>query len=233
MERVPQGGFSGVTKSPVTATGCDGGGNPSFRANGLGFIMSSHGGSWARMTAVTWKTWNPGLDNDDLTLGEVYGTLPGNDPEAINFVVRLFENPKSPIAFKGAITLERHDCVHVLLGRGLLPQDEAFVIGFTMGTSKEITSFESSLFQVITKHLYPHPYKFSDQHLIAYQLGLQKGKVARCKLPIYDYPLEEKMDMKLSELREMFDICSQDLKKIYACERLLIPEGKVSERLPN
>jgi hypothetical protein len=35
--------------------------------------------------------------------------------------------------------LEGHDCMHVILGRGLLNQDEAFVIGFTMGSARKIT----------------------------------------------------------------------------------------------
>jgi hypothetical protein len=32
--------------------------------------------------------------------------------------------------------------IHVLLGRGLLAQDEAFVIGFTMGATKAVSGFE-------------------------------------------------------------------------------------------
>ena len=82
--------------------------------------------------------WHPGIANDGLTLRQVYRTLPGSTAAEIDPLVRLFENPASPLAFRGAITLERHDCVHVLLGRGLLGQDEAFVLGFTMGAEKDV-----------------------------------------------------------------------------------------------
>lgn len=45
----------------------------------------------------------------------------------------LLENPDSPLPFAGKIDLYRHDCLHLLLERGLSVEDEAFVVGFTMG----------------------------------------------------------------------------------------------------
>lgn len=178
-----------------------------------------------------WKEWLPGLDNDNLTLGEVQKTLPGNKKEEIHFVIRLFENPSSPIAFKGAISLERHDLVHIILGRGLLPQDEAFVIGFTMGTSKTISSVEAALFQWITKHLYPPPYNFKDNHLKSFRLGLEAGKKSEAD-KIYDAPLENYKDMTLGEIRQKLGIDTESLKAIYAHEKEMLPESKESKRLP-
>lgn len=180
---------------------------------------------------VSWKDWNPGLSNQEQTLKQAHASLPGNDPEAINFIVRLFENPKSPIAFKGAISLERHDCVHILLGRGLLPQDEAFVIGYTMGTSKSLSTIEAGVFKLITKHLYPEPYKFCSDDLVAYNLGLEYGHL--CRRPkIYDFPFEDRMNSTLAEIREEFGIDIEQLRKIYACEQVLIPGSTCSKRLP-
>src|SRR5262249_2342746 len=138
-------------------------------------------------------------------LAEAEASLPGNDPDAINFIVRLFENPASPIAFKGAINLERHDCVHILLGRGLLPQDEAFVIGYTMGTSGNISEWEARLFKFVTKRLYPHPYKFSPDDLVAYNLGIQLGRHCQGGR-IYEFPFEARKDVTLEALRHELDI---------------------------
>jgi hypothetical protein len=183
------------------------------------------------MKQVSWKAWNPGLDNGNLTLGQVRATLPGNDPNAISFVVRLFENPKSPIAFKGAISLERHDCVHVLLGRGLLPQDEAFVIGYTMGTAPDISDWETAIFELITKYLYPHPYNLNDNHLIAYRIGLQAGRESAVKA-IYDMPMEEYNDKTLAELRVMAGINVELLRKCFKEEKEALPESVESGRLP-
>jgi hypothetical protein len=175
--------------------------------------------------------WNPGLDNDSLTLQEALDTLPGNDPKAIHRLVRLFENPCSPLAFKGAISLERHDCVHIMLGRGLTAQDEAFVIGFTMGTSKNISLLEVKLFQFISKHIYPPTYRFSDDNLKIFKLGLKYGK--ECQVSqIYDFPFELYKERTLGEIRDILCISTDELRAIYHMEQTLVPDSKASKRLP-
>ncbi len=182
-------------------------------------------------TSANWQDWNPGLDNDAKTLCEVYGTLPGVNPQEVSMLVRIFENPKSPFAFKGAVTLERHDCIHILLGRGLLNQDEAFVIGFTMGTSKSINTVEEAVFKLITKYLYPKHYRFTKRELNVYEMGLKRGKECRVE-KIYDFPFEEYMDWRLGDLRAHIGINKDKLRAVYRKEQKLFPEGKGSKRLP-
>jgi hypothetical protein len=177
-----------------------------------------------------WQNWLPGLKNGSKKLKTALKTMPANDQQDISGVVKLFENPKSPIALPGAVSLERHDCIHVMLGRGLLPQDEAFVIGFTMGTSKYISGFAEGLFKKAAKYLYPHPYKFNDAHLIAFELGLKYGKV--CKVnEIYEFPFEHFKDEKIGNLRRKLGINISELRKIYAVEKILLPNSKESKRL--
>jgi hypothetical protein len=183
------------------------------------------------MTEISYKDWNPGLDNGHLTLAEVRATLPANNPEEISKIVRLFENPKSPISFKGAVSLDRHDCIHILLGRGLLNQDEAFVVGFTMGTSKNITKIEEFLFKQISMRLYPKTYRFTRKHMVAYQLGLECGKAIK-GAKIYDFPFESYQNEKISNLREMLGISVEALKNAFRKERELLPDTKSSKRLP-
>lgn len=178
-----------------------------------------------------WYSWNPGLDNGDMTLREVLSSLPGNPPEDISALVRLFENPDSPIALTGAVSLERHDCIHVVLGRGLLSQDEAFVIGFTMGTSKDISVMEEAIFKNIAKFLYPKNYKFGDSDLIAYELGLETGKKSPTE-KIYEFPFEDHEDWKLSDLRKLLNIDPKRMKRVYKKEKELIPSTKESLRMP-
>ena len=59
--------------------------------------------------------------------------------EDVPLIIKLTENPKyfTSKLFTGAVDLFTHDCIHVILGRGLLPKDEAFVIGYTMGSGKK------------------------------------------------------------------------------------------------
>lgn len=179
---------------------------------------------------ISYRDWNPGLSNGDKTLREVMDTLPANNPEDISMIVRIFENPKSPIALKGAVSLERHDSIHIMLGRGLLPQDEAFVIGFTMGTSKNISRLETFLFNVISTKFYPKIYRFSRMHMKAYKLGMEYGKSCKCT-KIYEFPFEDHMSDKISDLRKRLDIDVKELKDIYRKEKELLPDRRSSNRL--
>lgn len=40
-----------------------------------------------------------------------------NTKEEIPWIVRLLENPQSPLALSGKISLFDHDCLHILLNR--------------------------------------------------------------------------------------------------------------------
>jgi hypothetical protein len=179
----------------------------------------------------TIESWNPGLDNDHLTLRQVLDTLPGNRQDEMPFMVRLFENPKSPIAFKGAINLFRHDCVHVTLGRGILPQDEAFVVGFTMGTTKSISKLKSWLFEQIGRHLYTPPYNFTESEGRAYRHGLQTGEEASIR-DIHLVPFELMTHLPLETIRSITRMGKDALCAAYRREQELLPGSYASERLP-
>jgi len=179
---------------------------------------------------MNWKDWNPGLDNDHLTMREVLGSLPGNDPEEISKIVKFFENPDSPFAFKGAVSLERHDCIHILLGRGLLSQDEAFVIGFTMGTSKALSKTELAVFKLLVRYIYPHPYKMTANDLKIYELAVQRGHECRVE-KIYDFPFENYYDETLGDLRKKIGINKDKLSEVYVKEKELLPNTIPSKRL--
>src|SRR5262245_62206560 len=177
------------------------------------------------------EAWNPGLDNDASKLGDVLATLPGDRPEDVPLIVKAFENPKSPIAFHGAIDLHRHDCVHILLGRGLLPCDEAFVIGFTMGTARGISRIESWLYERIGKYVYRGQYSFTEDDLQVYRLGLETGKTCPVK-EINKIPFELMHELDLGTIRSLAKIDKSALREVYRRERELLPTSWATERLP-
>ena len=180
--------------------------------------------------ARSWRTWFPGLDNDHLTLREVLATLPAAPPDAIPWIVRLFENPQGWLRLHGAVDLATHDRIHVLLGRGLLDQDEAFVIGFTMGSTKSVSRLERWFFKHAVSHLYPHPYRIPWRILAAYDLGLEAGRQMGVKdihLAVHDGML----DRPLGEVRRDLGIDSLRLRQFYARERDALPGTPASRRL--
>jgi hypothetical protein len=72
------------------------------------------------------------------------------EQEEIPSMVQLVENPKFLIPgfrlFHSAVDLLQHDYVHIILGRNFLEKDEAFTIGFTMGTTNKVSATEEKLY---------------------------------------------------------------------------------------
>ena len=178
----------------------------------------------------SWKRWFPGLDNDHLTLREVLATLPAAPPGAIPWIVRTFENPRGWLRLHGAVDLANHDRIHVLLGRGLLDQDEAFVIGFTMGSTKAVSRLERAFFKYVVSHVYPNPYRIPSRILAAYDLGLEAGRalgVRNIHLALRD----DMLDRPLGALRRELGIDVERLREFYARERAALPDTPASRRL--
>ena len=126
----------------------------------------------------------------------------------ISWLVWLIENPKSPFHLHGAATLHDHDHIHVLLGRGQANDDEAFVIGFTMGNDDRTKSWESKLFKFISRWLYPKGERFTKKQLKIFDSGFKYGQ---SKLNLYKRIGEfdwDKMDKNtpLDKVRKSFGI---------------------------
>ena len=178
-----------------------------------------------------WWEWFPGLDNDERTLRAVLAELPAAPPTAIPWIVRAFENDKSWLRLHGAVNLRKHDMIHVLLGRGLLDQDEAFVIGFTMGSTRAVSRPERWFFKFAVSRLYPEPYRISRRMLAAYDLGLEAGGglgVRNLHLAVDD----DMLDRPLGETRRALRIDTERLRQFYARERDALPGTLASLRLP-
>jgi hypothetical protein len=202
-------------------------------AEGLKFLLEDDNAARALSTDpnVDFREWNPGLSNGDQTLAQVYATLPGDQPDEMDLMVKLIENPRSPYAITGAISLQDHDCVHILVGRGLLRQDEAFVIGFTMGTAGDrISKDEVRLFKMISSNLYADIYRFRPSDLVAFDIGVACGRKAR--RPVYEFEFMQHLDRSLGELRAMLGVDGHALRRAFAREQRRIPGTRASVRLP-
>ena len=183
-----------------------------------------------------WTEWYPGLDNDDTTLGAVLDELPGLEAKHVPSLVRLFENPDSPVALPGAVSLELHDIVHVLLGRGLVDQDEAFVIGFTAAADKPDISDEEVEAYKVGFESYQEPYRITGQDLLAFDFGIQAGRLCAQKNPalrnLLQLDVEAARGRKIGELRSEYGIDHPTLQSFYALEQQVIPGTPASLRLP-
>lgn len=177
-----------------------------------------------------YRDWNPGIENGNDTLISVLNTLPGSDSIDISWYVKIIENPKSPFSLPGAICLESHDCIHALLGRGLLNQDEAFVIGYTMGNATSLKNWHVALYKYYASNIFPKIYRFGERELIAFDLGIVYGKTRRTK-NIHQVNFDLYKNKTMGEIRAIFDINLDILRHNRYIERTLFKNSKASKRL--
>jgi hypothetical protein len=183
-----------------------------------------------------WHDWHLPLSQGHATLGEGQASLArvGAAQGDIPFIIQLLENPRFDIpgldVFHGAVDLAHHDAIHLLLGRGLLPKDEAFVIGFTMGSTRKVTTAEEKLFSLIASRVYPGIYRFDEDDVRVFRDAIRLAWVSECRR-LDKVPFERHGDVPLVELRRMLRIEEDLLRSYYAIETRRFPASRESRRL--
>jgi len=185
------------------------------------------------------KTWITKLSDDQRSLRDAFTSLMsvGNSQDEVPLIVRLAENPDYHFSglgfFKGRVTLEQHDFIHIILGRGLTLMDEAFVIGFTMGSTDRVSTQEANLFSFINQVLYPKPYRFTPEGTQVFKDAVSLGYISDCTPldtvdfePMLDWPLRrirEAIHLEVDLLQAYYRIEARRYTKCHASQRLLTP----------
>ena len=110
------------------------------------------------------------LNIAQMNLQKVHSVIFSLYNPKIPFVIWLLENPNSLLALPGKISLRHHD-IHILLGKGISPQDEAFVIGFTMGNDLNNNKLHLLIYKLSARFFYPYTYHFSTLNIKSFDLG--------------------------------------------------------------
>ncbi len=186
-----------------------------------------------RTPSLEWSEWTPGLDTGEMTLAEVLSTLPAANAEDVPEIIRKYENPESPDALPGAISLARHDCIHVILGRGLHVQDEAFIIGATMGAASNITEEDVDTFIRVSTTEYPEHWRFKPEHIMSYRLGVGFSLDNLAKKDLHLIPLEtEEWQVKtVHDVRRALGLVPEEMRAYYRAEEHLVPGSRASRRM--
>jgi hypothetical protein len=182
------------------------------------------------------ENWHIPLSEQHMTLREAYASLKtiGLRQEQIPFIVQLVENPRFELPgleiFPGATDLPTHDCIHILLGRGLASIDEAFVLGYTMGSTNRLNATEEALYTFFAKNLYPEGYKFGDDEVRVFRDAVRLAYIAgSASLAEVDYG--QHYDKTLQELRHELGIDQELLRAYYSLEKKRFPTHAASQRL--
>jgi hypothetical protein len=143
----------------------------------------------------------------------------------IPLVVRALENPASPIALPGAINLFGHDCVHILLGRGMTQRAEAFVVGFTMGSATANPTLRVWMFPWLASFAYRGVYRFGRSERAVFSLGVECARSMRCK-DLSAIRFEELLSMDVKKARDICGIDERILRQFADSERQLFSETR-------
>ena len=185
---------------------------------------------------MSYADWHIPLSSTELTLREALDSLAavGARQQEIPLIVRLLENPKYRLPgvtlFHGAADLRVHDRIHILLGRGLLMEDEAFTIGFTMGSTKRVRRAEEWLFGKLARRAYPHPYRFDDNAVCIFNDAVRLGGISGCQ-PLNRIDYDRQLDSPLGSIRREVGLETDLLLAYYRIEKERYPASRASQRL--
>ena len=185
---------------------------------------------------VSYKDWHLPFSRNEITLRAARESLSalGAKQEDIPLMVQLVENPRFDIPgfdiFHGAVDIATHDCIHIILGRGLLPKDEAFVIGFTMGSTNKVTTLEEKLYALASKYLYPKVYQFNDEAIRIFKDAVKLGFISDCQ-PLDQIDYDQYLDWKLRDVRQDIGLEEDLILAYYRIEKRRHPDSKASQRL--
>lgn len=185
---------------------------------------------------LDWRDWHLPLSRGEVSLGRGLDDLAvvGAGQGEIPLVVQLVENPRYDIPgldlFHGAVDLSNHDAIHLLLGRGLCEKDEAFVIGFTMGSTRKVNGVEETLFSLIARHIYPGIFRFGADDVRVFRDAVRLAWVSECR-PLDKVDFGRCRDLPLTDLRHTLGVEVDLLRAYYAIEARRFPTAPESARL--
>jgi len=153
----------------------------------------------------TASIWHNPLSRGDLELGHVVDSLKpiaisqSEVPLIIQLVAPRFDLPLINI-FQGSTNLAQHDSAHIIIGRGLGLKDEAFVLGFTMGSTDQMTSWKREAFVLATTKLYPAGFHFQPEEIRVYRDAVAAGFISRCE-PLHSVDFTKHHKRTIREVR--------------------------------
>lgn len=152
------------------------------------------------------------LYKPNLTLNNCLQNINGDEQSDIPFIVWFLENPDSIFPLPGKINLYNHDCLHILLDRGISLLDEAFVVGFTMGSDVKTNRFHLAVFKILSSSFYPQPYKFNQKQFQLFDIAFNYGRRLKVK-NLNQIDFKEYENKTVGQLRKLFGINLEEVKQ--------------------
>ena len=142
---------------------------------------------------------------DDCILATAYAELQGDPSSDIPWLMWLLENPDSPCCLPGSIGLYNHDCMHLILNQGFTSDNEAFVVGFSMGNDLRTNWLHLAIIKIVSVWIYPQKYRWEPDNVKAFDRGIALGQKTKLKNLNLAMPIEWN-DQTLREIRTQLEL---------------------------
>lgn len=177
-------------------------------------------------------TWHIPLHERDLLLCQALETVVEHTGKPL--LLRLDSLPGLRDAglelFDKALDQMQLDCIHILLGRGLHVMDEAFVLGFTLGSIKKLRDSEEQLHALLKRHVYPQIPQFAAQEISVCKDAIRLAYISNC-MALDQCEFGAWFNFPLHEIRAAIGIESELLRAYYEVEKRRYPACMASQRL--
>lgn len=184
----------------------------------------------------SYKDWHIPLARADITLQVALDSLSESrveqqtEPLMLKLAADSNLNASGLGIFHRTLDLHQHDCIHILLGRGLLEIDEVFTTGFSMGSVMKVKDTEQSVYAFVAKHIYPNVYKFTDQELALFKDAIRLAYISNCSA-LDRFNFSEWLEHPIGTIRDAVGIEEELFRAYYAVEQRKYPQSYASQRL--
>lgn len=186
----------------------------------------------------TRQSWHIPLHQGELSLREALASIPPHGKsEKVSLMLRLQHDPDlsflGQLVFRAGMDQQQHDCIHIMLGRGFLSLDQAFVLGFTIGCSKKVSVPEHKLNGDLGRHFYRNVSFLNESEAAVFKEGVRLAYISCCS-PLENFDFMPWHDQNLRDLRGAAGVETELLQAYYAVEKHRYPHATDSQRLlPN
>jgi len=111
-----------------------------------------------------------------------------------------------------------------------MSKDEAFVLGFTMGSTNKLSATEEKIYAFVSQYLYPDVYQFDTEDIEVFKDAVRLGYICDCQ-PLDKVDYESLRDLSIEEARQKVGISSDLLRAYFSIEKKRYPNARESQRL--
>ena len=184
------------------------------------------------------QDWFLPIEQDNLTLNQALDQLRlvtgDKGGEYSTLMARLGQNPvlqgNGISCFGQPINNIQQACIHIMLGRGLLAVDEAFVIGFNLGCCNKVITSVQKLYSFASKNIYALLPELDTDARTILKDAIKLGYISNCtSLDSFDFT--PWLDQSIGKVRHVLGIDPALLRAYFAVEKRRFPRSLASQRL--